>query len=81
MSILTERLARIGQIPVNIVGDGNCFFRSVSHQLYRTENCHAQIRACAIQHLILCPQHFIEYNTQQSWLHYLQKGAKVLLTT
>ena len=49
-----------------------CFFRSVSHQLYGTENRHPQIRALAIQHLINCPEHFVEYNTDQSWLQYLQ---------
>ena len=70
--MLTTRLARIGRQPVNIVGDGNCFFRSVSHQLYGTEDCHPQIRALAIQHLINCPEHFVEYNTDQSWLQYLQ---------
>jgi hypothetical protein len=47
MSVLTTRLARIGRKPVNIVRDGNCLFRSVSHQLYRTESRHAQIRALA----------------------------------
>ena len=52
MSVLTIRLARLGLKPVNIVGDGNCFFRSVSHQIYHTETHHAQIRALAIQHLI-----------------------------
>ncbi|CAB3985503.1 Hypothetical predicted protein [Paramuricea clavata] len=72
MSVLTARLARIGLQPVNIAGDGNCFFRSVSYQLYQTEDCHAQIRALAIQHLINCPEHFIESNTQQSWVQYLQ---------
>ena len=72
MSVLTTRLAHIGRQPVNIVGDGNCFFRSVSHQLYGTEDCHPQIRALAIQHLINCPEHFVEYNTDQSWLQYLQ---------
>ena len=72
MSVLTTRLARIGRKPVSIVGDGNCFFRSVSHQLYGTENHHPQIRALAIQHLINCPEHFVEYNTDQSWLQYLQ---------
>ena len=50
MSVLTTRLARIGRKPVNILGDGNCLFRSVS-QLYRTESRHAQIRALAMQHL------------------------------
>ncbi len=72
MSVLTTRLARIGRKPVNIVGDGNCFFRSESHQLYGTEDRHPQIRAFAIQHLINCPEHFVEYNTDQSWLQYLQ---------
>ena len=77
MSVLTTRLARIGRKPVNIVGDGNCLFRSVSHQLYRTESHHAQIRALAIQHLINCPEHFIESNTEQSWSHYLQNMSRL----
>ena len=77
MSVLTTRLARIGRKPVNIVGDGNCLFRSVSHQLYRTESRHAQIRALAIQHLINCPEHFIESNTEQSWSHYLQNMSRL----
>ena len=77
MSVLTTSLARIGRKPVNIVGNGNCLFRSVSHQLYRTESRHAQIRALAIQHLINCPQHFIESNTEQSWSHYLQNMSRL----
>ena len=72
MSLLRARLAQIGRTPVNITGDGNCFFRSVSHELYHTETHHAQIRALAIQHLINCPEHFIESNTDQSWMQYLQ---------
>ena len=72
MSVLTTRLTGIGRKPVNTVGDGNCFFRSVSHQLYRTEDRLPQIRALAIQHLINSPEHFVEYNTDQSWLQYLQ---------
>ncbi|XP_028394415.1 OTU domain-containing protein 5-like [Dendronephthya gigantea] len=77
ISVLTTRLARIGRKPVNIVGDGNCFFRSISHQLYGTETRHAQIRANAIQHLILCPEYFIESNTEQSWSQYLQNMSKL----
>jgi hypothetical protein len=72
ISILTDRLARIGLKPVNTVGDGNCFFRSLSHQIYQTDTHHAQIRALAIQHLINSPEHFIENNTDQSWMQYLQ---------
>ena len=72
LAVLTRRLASIGRKPVNTVGDGNCFFRSISHQLYGTEDRHPQIRALAIQHLINCPEYFVEYNTDQSWLQYLQ---------
>ena len=71
VSMLT-RLAHIGRKPENITGDGNCFFCSVSHQLYGTEDRHPQIRALAIQHLINCPEHFVEYNTDQSWLQYIK---------
>ena len=77
MSVLTTRLARRGRKPVNIVGDGNCFFRSISHQLYGTEDRHPQIRALAIQHLINYPEHFVEYNTDQSWLQYLQSMSRL----
>lgn len=70
--MLRTRLSQIGLRPVDVIGDGNCFFRSVSHQLYGTEARHSQIRAHAIQHLIMHPEHFIESNTEQSWLHYLQ---------
>ena len=77
MSVLTTRLARIGRRPVNIIGDGNCFFRSISHQLYGTEDRHPQIRALAIQHLINYPEHFVEYNTHQSWLQYLQSMSRL----
>ncbi len=77
MSVLTIRLARLGLKPVNIVGDGNCFFRSVSHQIYHTETHHAQIRALAIQHLINSPEHFIESNTDQSWIQYLQNMSRL----
>ena len=77
ISILTTRLAPIELQPVNIVGDGNCFFRSVSHQLYQTETYHAQIRVLAIQHLINSQEHFIESNTDQSWMQYLQNMSRL----
>ncbi len=75
--MLTIRLARLGLKPVNIVGDGNSSFRSVSHEIYHTEIHHAQIRALAIQHLIKSPEHFIESNTDQSWIQYLQNMSRL----
>ena len=77
MSVLNVRLARIGLAVINIVSDGNCLFRSVSYQLYKTETYHTQIRAVAIQHLINCPEQFIESNTEQSWMQYLQNMSSL----
>ena len=68
MAVLIGRLARIA--TVNIAGDGNCFFHSVSYQ--QTESRHAQIKALTIQHLINWAEHFIQSNTQQSCIQYLQ---------
>jgi hypothetical protein len=64
MSVLTTWLARIGQKPVNIVGDGNCLFRSVlTHQLYRTESRHAQIRCYSVTRPLFLG---IQYSDQYS---------------
>ena len=41
---LTERLRLIGLIPHDVGGFGVCFFKSVSHQLYRTAHLHLEIR-------------------------------------
>lgn len=34
VSRLTARLAAIGLRPFDVGGQGNCFFKSVSHQIY-----------------------------------------------
>lgn len=76
MSLLTSSLSQMGLEPVDVIGDGNCFFRAVSHQINGTESNHSQIRALAIQNLINCPEQFIESNTEQSWLQYLQNMSR-----
>ena len=48
---LTERLRLIGLIPHDVGGCGDCFFKSVSHQLYRTADLHLEIRMAGISHL------------------------------
>ncbi len=67
----------MGLRPVNIVSDGNCFFSSVSHQIYQAETHHAQIRVLAIQYLINSPEHFIESIADQSWIQYLQNMSRL----
>ena len=77
LSLSISRLAQIGLSPVNVIGDGNCFFRTVRHQLYGTERHHPQIGALTIQHLINCPEHCIQYNTNQSWAQYLHRMSQL----
>ena len=36
VSLLESRLSQLARLPVNVLGDGNCFFRAVSCQLYNT---------------------------------------------
>ena len=45
--------------PHNVKGDGNCFFRAVSHQIYGTEDKHGEIRKAGIRHIQMFPQNFI----------------------
>ncbi|CAF3773611.1 unnamed protein product [Rotaria sp. Silwood1] len=49
---LSEQLANIGLKKINVLGDGNCFFRAISHQLHRHERDHVHIRSIVISYLI-----------------------------
>ncbi|CAF3150203.1 unnamed protein product [Rotaria sp. Silwood2] len=49
---LSQQLGNIGLKIINILADGNCFFRAVSHQLHRHERDHVNIRSIAIKYLI-----------------------------
>ena len=60
-----------GLRPLDVGGGGDCFFKSVSHQLYGDSSHHLAIRAAGIQYLNDNPECFIESNTGSSWLEYL----------
>lgn len=62
VSLLESRLSELGKIPVNVLGDGNCFFRAVSCQLYNTPEYHLYIRSLGVQHLLHHPELYIESN-------------------
>lgn len=57
--------------PVNVGGDGDCFFLAVSHQLYGDPNHHLLIRQAGVQYLSNNPERFIESNTESSWNEYI----------
>ena len=46
--LLNFRLRRLGLKPVDVGGEGDCFFRAVSHQLYGDPNHHLLIRQAGV---------------------------------
>ena len=62
--VLEQRLGCFQLRPFHVGGDGDCFFRAVSHQLYGNSERHLEVRADN-------PERFIECNTGNSWLEYL----------
>ena len=69
--LLEQRLRRFQLRPFDVGGDGDCFFRAVSHQLYGDPEHHLQVRAVGIAYMRDNPERFIESNTEMSWLEYL----------
>ena len=62
-------------IAFDVGGGGDCFFRTVSHQLYGHPNRHLELRTAGVQYLANNPEQFIESNVETSWLDYLSNMA------
>ena len=69
--LLNLRLCQLGLRPVDAGGEGDCFFRAVSHQLYGDHNHHLLIRRAGVQYLSNNPERFVESNTEHSWNEYI----------
>ena len=76
VSLLESRLCPLGRLTVSVLGDGNCFFRVVSFQLYNTPEYHFYIRSLGVQHLLHHPELYIEGNFEQSWQRYVNDIAR-----
>ena len=71
-NVMLEQRLRCFQLrPFDVGGDGDCFFRAVSHQLYGDPEHHLEIIAAGIAYMRDNPERFIESNTETSWLEYL----------
>lgn len=70
---LSERLSRISLMPYDVGGSEDCFFKSVSHQLYGTPELHFEIRMAGINHLNNHPEIYIESFSDNSWEDYIQQ--------
>ena len=70
-SLLNYRLLRYQLRPLDVGGGGDCFFRSVSHQLYGDSSHHHEVRAAGVQYLRDNPERFIESIVDTPWLRYI----------
>ncbi len=62
--ILENRLDELGLRPLDVGGEGDCFFRAISHQLYNDSSHHLDIRASGVQYMRESPERFIESNVE-----------------
>ena len=77
MHFMQSRLGELGLQSIDVgTGAGDCFFRSVSHQLYGNSNHHMCIRTAGVQFMRDNPERFIESNTKNSWLRYLNNMSQ-----
>ena len=70
-SVLRYRMHKHGLQPLDVGGEGDCLFKSISHQLYGDSNRHVEIRATAVRFLCDNPDRFIESVVGTSWIQYL----------
>ena len=63
-NLMKSRLGELGLQSKDVGGAGDCFFRSVSHQLYGNSNHHMRIRTAGVQFMRDNPERFIESNTE-----------------
>ena len=63
-NLMQSRLGELGLQSIYVVGAGDCFFRSASHQLYGNSNRHMRIHTAGVQFMRENPERFIESNTK-----------------
>ncbi|KAL3698782.1 hypothetical protein R1sor_012858 [Riccia sorocarpa] len=75
---LVERLVLYGLNERQIQGDGNCQFRALSDQLYRTSEYHKYVRKAIVSQLKSKPDVYSGY-VPMSYNEYLKKMSKIVL--
>ena len=70
-NLMQSRLGALCLQSIDVGSSGDCFFRSVSHQIYGNSNHHMHIRTAGVQFMRDNAERFIESNTENSWLRYL----------
>ena len=70
-NVMQSRVGKLGLQSIDVGGAGDCFFRSVPHQLYCISNHHMRICTAGVQFIRDNPERLIECNNENSWLRYL----------
>ena len=70
-NLMQSTLGEHGLQSIDVGGAGDCFFRYVSHQLYGNSNHHLRICTAGVQFMRDNRERFIESNTENAWLRYL----------
>ena len=71
MSTLVRGLLSKNLKQFDVGGDGDCFFKAVSRQLYSSPNYHQNVRKAGIDYLCTHPEQFIESVVDKSWSEYI----------
>ncbi|XP_057788790.1 OVARIAN TUMOR DOMAIN-containing deubiquitinating enzyme 12 isoform X2 [Salvia miltiorrhiza] len=72
---LLDRLQLYELVELKISGDGNCQFRSLSDQIYRTSECHKFVREQVVNQLKLRPDLYENY-VPMAYGDYIKKMSK-----
>lgn len=72
--------------PISIIGDGNCFYRSVSKALYGKEDYHYEVRFRTLVEMVLRKDEFLDYSSKNKFanidfFHNLSPGVDGLDTS
>ena len=74
--VLAERLTFLGCEEHMISGDGNCQFRALSSELFGTQQHHAYVRLCIVEHMRAPPDDFSPF-VAESFEKYLKRMARL----
>ena len=77
-NLMQSRLNELGLQSIDVGAAGDCFFRSVSQQLYGNSNHRTRIRTAGVQFMRDNPERFIESNPENAWLRYLNKDTLIV---
>ncbi|KAK2956215.1 hypothetical protein BLNAU_8779 [Blattamonas nauphoetae] len=68
-----HRLAAEGYQIIPVAGDGNCFYRSISVNIFRHENAYENLRKLVVDFLLLKADYYAEFiPSTQSMLQYIE---------